>query len=65
MMRLLFGNKIATMITVAVIVLAVWKYNNGDVTGVIDGIWNALNKAADSLIQVWDHFFGDKPPAKN
>lgn len=57
MVRMLAGNRIVLFIVLAVVLLAVWKANGGDVGKVAESAWGALNKAADSLLQVWGQFF--------
>lgn len=60
MLRLLFGNKVATVIQLSIVLLAVWKYNNGDVTGVADGIVTIIDNITDTLVKIWDAIFSSK-----
>lgn len=60
MLRSLMSNKLATMIVAGIVLVAIWKYNDGDLANIVDAVWGAMNKVADSLIQLWDHFFNPK-----
>ena len=37
-----------------VVVLAIWKMNNGDPTKIIDSVWAMLNKGADVITGLWN-----------
>ena len=49
------GRVLGIAVTIMV-VIAVWKSNNGDVGNIIDGIWMVLNNGADILVGLWDRF---------
>lgn len=56
MMRSMFGGRIAMYIMVLVVGLAIWKANDGDVSKIADTAWNALNAAADTVLELWNQF---------
>lgn len=57
MVRMLAGNRIAVFVILAVVALAVWKANGGDVGKIADSAWALLDRASDALLQVWGQFF--------
>ena len=38
---------------IAVIVLAIWKVNNGNMSNIVDTVWGLLNKGADIVVNLW------------
>lgn len=55
--RNLLSGRIATYIILLIIGLAIWKANGGDVGKIADTAWEALNAAADTVLDIWKQFF--------
>jgi hypothetical protein len=42
----------------AIVLIAIWRMNNGDVNTLIDNIWNILSQGADVAIKIWHSVVG-------
>lgn len=40
----------------AMVALAIWKTNDGDLGRIADGIWSILNMGADAVSALWENF---------
>lgn len=40
----------------AMVVVAVWKVNNGDLGKIVEAAWSLINWGADQLTLVWEKF---------
>lgn len=50
----------------AMVALAIWKMNDGNLASIADGIWGLLNRGADVVTTLWENFVsapseGDAP----
>lgn len=53
MLRSMIGRALSIFILL-VIVVAVWRANNGDMTQVANGVWDLLSKGADLVVMLWN-----------
>lgn len=42
----------------AMVVVAIWKANNGDLSVMISAVWTAINNGAQILLDMWNKFIG-------
>ncbi len=42
----------------AMVVVAIWKANNGDLSVMITAVWTAINNGAQIIIDLWNKFIG-------
>lgn len=56
-MRGMFSRLLGFFV-LAVIALAIWRANNGDLSQVVDTAWGLLNRGADVAIGLWDNIMG-------
>lgn len=42
----------------AMVVIAIWKVNEGDLSSIAEGIWAILNRGADVVVTLWESFMG-------
>ena len=54
-MRNTFGRWMSFAL-VAIILLGIWKINNGNLTTLADSVWGLLNKGADVVVSIWNSF---------
>lgn len=47
-------SKLVSAAVVAIIVLAIWRANNGDLSTVISTVWQILSAGADIVLRIWD-----------
>ena len=47
-----------SIILLAMVVIAVWKANNGDISNIISSIWQLINNGAEIILGLWDRFIG-------
>lgn len=40
----------------AMVALAIWKMNDGNLANIADGIWGLLNRGADVVTTLWENF---------
>jgi ABC-type arginine/histidine transport system permease subunit len=57
MQNLGIGRWLSIAIAVMV-VIAVWKANNGDVSNIVLSIWTLINTGANILLDLWNKFIG-------
>jgi hypothetical protein len=51
-------RKLITWAVVAIVLIAIWRINNGDVNTLVDNIWNILSQGADVAIKLWNSILG-------
>lgn len=51
-------GRLAGWVVLIVILIAIWRANNGDLTSMIDNTWKVLNQGADILTAVWNNITG-------
>jgi hypothetical protein len=51
-------GRIGGWVVLIVILIAIWRANNGDLTSMIDNTWKVLNQGADILTTVWNNITG-------
>lgn len=56
MLRSLGIGRWIGLAAVAMVALAIWKANNGDVSKIAEGVWSLLNMGADVVRTLWDSF---------
>jgi hypothetical protein len=50
------GRMLSKLITAAVtiiVLLAIWRANNGDMTSIVNATWTILSAGADIAISIW------------
>lgn len=47
-----------SIIVITMVVVAVWKANNGDVSAIVSAVWNFINAGAQVMLDLWDRFIG-------
>ena len=57
MLMTLFASKIARVLALVVAGIAVWKFNNGDVSQIVQSFITLLDNLSNHLIKVWNGFF--------
>lgn len=57
MLQALLGNKIATFVVGIVIVAAIWKATNGDLSQVATWFTNFVDAASDQVLKIWHTIF--------
>jgi hypothetical protein len=40
----------------AMVVIAIWRMNDGNLANIADGIWGLLNRGADVVQTLWENF---------
>jgi hypothetical protein len=60
---MLKGKSWVSYVLLAVVVLAIWKMNNGDPAKIVDSIWAILNKGADMVTSLWNKFMSMSVPS--
>lgn len=55
--NLSIGRWIGIALTVMVLI-AVWKANNGDISNIVSAIWTFINTGAQVLLDLWNKFIG-------
>jgi hypothetical protein len=56
MLRSLGIGRLLSFAVLAMVLLAVWKANNGDLSSIAAAIWEVLNRGADVVTTLWDSF---------
>lgn len=55
-----------SLAVLAMVVVAVWKVNDGNLGNIVDAIWSFINWGADTISGLWEKFIasgsGDSPP---
>lgn len=52
-----FGiGKIVSLLVTAIVVVAIWKVNDGDLGRIVDAIWTFINWGADTVTALWEKF---------
>jgi hypothetical protein len=54
-------TKLLSTAGIIVILLAIWRANNGDVTVMVNTIWGIIDTAADLLTQIWNQVMAVDP----
>lgn len=49
-------GKIVSLAVVAMVLVAVWKVNDGNLGNIVDAIWNFIEWGADMISSLWDKF---------
>lgn len=54
-------TKLLSTAGIIVILLAIWRANNGDVTVMVNTVWGIIDTAADLLTQIWNQVMAVDP----
>jgi hypothetical protein len=54
-------TKLLSTAGIIVILLAIWRANNGDVTVMVNTVWGIIDTAADILTQIWNQVMSVDP----
>lgn len=54
-------TKLLSMAGIAVILLAIWRANNGDVSVLVNTVWGIIDTAADILTEIWNQVMAADP----
>lgn len=54
-------TKLLSMAGILVIILAIWRANDGDVTVLVNTVWGIIDTAADLLTQIWNQVVAVDP----
>lgn len=54
-------TKLLSMAGILVIILAIWRANDGDVTVLVNTVWGIIDTAADLLTQIWNQVMAVDP----
>lgn len=49
-------GKIVSLAVVAMVLVAVWKVNDGNLGNIVDAVWNFIEWGADMISSLWDKF---------
>jgi hypothetical protein len=60
MIRSIFSGRIVPLIIVIVVLIALWKANNGDIGKVFYTIWGLFDAASNMVLDLWNHIVGGK-----
>ena len=55
-MRSIGIGKFISIALLAMVLLAIWRANNGDLSQIGTSIWNVLNEGADLITTLWRSF---------
>lgn len=51
-------GRLGGWIVLAVVVIAIWRANDGDLAKMVDSTWLVMNQGADILTTVWNNITG-------
>lgn len=54
-------TKLLSTAGIIVILLAIWRANDGDVTVLVNTVWGIIDTAADILTQIWNQVMAVDP----
>lgn len=54
-------TKLLSTAGIIVILLAIWRANDGDVTVLVNTVWGIIDTAADLLTQIWNQVMAVDP----
>lgn len=49
-------GRVVSVVTTVIVIVAIWKVNDGDLGRIVDAIWTFINWGADTVSGLWEKF---------